>query len=140
MIHAEPAPDGTSTAPPEPGRDQEHPSESEPGGIAALGAGAIDMALGARQLYSVLVRTLYYCFRGRREKGALLLKRLELLLQLLDTENAADSLTKCGRERVRSDEVLVCSLRVLGKDTDLSIARNDWVRQGTVKPSICIIV
>ena len=73
------------------------------------------------------------------EKGALLLERLALLLQLLDTENAADSLTKCGRERVRSDEVLVCSLRVLGKDADLGIARNDWVRQGTVQPSVCII-
>jgi len=39
--------------------------------LAALGAAAIDLAAGARELYSVFVRTLYYVFRGRREPGAL---------------------------------------------------------------------
>lgn len=38
--------------------------------IADLGAGALDLLGGARELYSVFVRTLYYTFRGRREKGA----------------------------------------------------------------------
>jgi phospholipid/cholesterol/gamma-HCH transport system permease protein len=35
-----------------------------------LGAAGIDLFLGARDLYSVFVRTLYYVARGRREKGA----------------------------------------------------------------------
>lgn len=43
----------------------------EPGALAGLGAAALDLAHGGRELYSVFVRTLYYVFRGRREKGAL---------------------------------------------------------------------
>lgn len=43
----------------------------EPGVVATLGATVIDLILGGRELYSVFVRTLYYVFRGRREKGAL---------------------------------------------------------------------
>jgi phospholipid/cholesterol/gamma-HCH transport system permease protein len=35
-----------------------------------LGAAGIDLFYGARELYSVFVRTLYYSFRGRREPGA----------------------------------------------------------------------
>jgi phospholipid/cholesterol/gamma-HCH transport system permease protein len=35
-----------------------------------LGAAGIDLAYGARELYSVFVRTLYYSFRGKREPGA----------------------------------------------------------------------
>jgi hypothetical protein len=66
------------------------------------------------------------------EKSALLLERLELLLQLLDTEYAADPFAEGGRECVRSDEVLVCSLWVLGEDANLGIARNDRVGQDTV--------
>ncbi len=46
------------------------PLPSEPGAVAALGAAAIDLAVGGRELYSVFVRTLYYVFRGRKEKGA----------------------------------------------------------------------
>lgn len=40
------------------------------GMVADLGAAAIDLAQGGRELYGVFVRTLYYCFRGRREPGA----------------------------------------------------------------------
>jgi phospholipid/cholesterol/gamma-HCH transport system permease protein len=60
--------------------------ESEPieasfedlGWIGALGAAAIDLVIGGRELYSVFVRTLYYVFRGRREKGALLQQMYEM--------------------------------------------------------------
>jgi phospholipid/cholesterol/gamma-HCH transport system permease protein len=41
-----------------------------PSMVADLGAAAIDLFVGARGLYSVFVQTLYYVFRGRREKGA----------------------------------------------------------------------
>jgi phospholipid/cholesterol/gamma-HCH transport system permease protein len=44
----------------------------EPSMVADLGAAAIDFAAAGRDLYSVFVRTLYYVFRGRREKGALI--------------------------------------------------------------------
>lgn len=43
----------------------------ELGWVGHLGAAAIDLLLAGRELYSVFVRTLYYSFRGRREKGAL---------------------------------------------------------------------
>lgn len=41
------------------------------GAVGTLGAAIVDLMVGGRELYSVLVRTLYYVFRGRREKGAL---------------------------------------------------------------------
>ncbi|HSN99798.1 MAG TPA: ABC transporter permease [Candidatus Nanopelagicales bacterium] len=50
----------------------------EPGGVAALGAQAIHLFHEARDLYSVFVRTLYYCARGRREPGAVLLQMYEI--------------------------------------------------------------
>lgn len=40
------------------------------GAIAALGNAVIEQVKLARGLYSVFVHTLYYVFRGRREKGA----------------------------------------------------------------------
>jgi phospholipid/cholesterol/gamma-HCH transport system permease protein len=40
------------------------------GPLFDLGAAGIDLLLGGRELYSVFVRTLYYTFRGRRERGA----------------------------------------------------------------------
>lgn len=46
----------------------EAPEELGPVGL--LGAAAIDLAIGARDMYSVFVRTLYYTVRGKREKGA----------------------------------------------------------------------
>ncbi|MGH7282720.1 MAG: MlaE family ABC transporter permease [Polyangiaceae bacterium] len=54
--------------PAQPGQDARKPAR--PSWVADLGAAAIDLFLGARELYSVFVRTLYFTFRGKREKGA----------------------------------------------------------------------
>jgi phospholipid/cholesterol/gamma-HCH transport system permease protein len=43
---------------------------SRPGFVYELGAAGLDLFVGARELYSVFVRTLYYVVRGKREKGA----------------------------------------------------------------------
>jgi phospholipid/cholesterol/gamma-HCH transport system permease protein len=48
------------------------------GPVRDLGAAAIDLFLGARELYSVFVRTLYYVFRGRRDKGAVVRQMFEI--------------------------------------------------------------
>lgn len=48
-----------------------------PGMVASLGAAAIDLAFGARELYSVFVRTLYYTARGRRDQGAVVRQMYE---------------------------------------------------------------
>lgn len=45
------------------------PAPPEPGPIGQLGAAAVDLLIGGRELYSVFVRTLYYTARGRRDKG-----------------------------------------------------------------------
>ena len=50
----------------------------EPTGVAALGAGAIELARTAKELYSVLVRTLYYCVYGKREQGAVVQQMYEI--------------------------------------------------------------
>src|SRR5690606_29209127 len=50
----------------------------ELGPIGHLGAAAIDLLIGGRELYSVFVRTLYYTFRGRRERGALAQQMFEI--------------------------------------------------------------
>jgi len=50
----------------------------EPGMVAALGAEGISLFQTARELYSIFVRTLYYCFRGRREPGAVLEQMYEI--------------------------------------------------------------
>src|SRR5262249_46076369 len=42
----------------------------DPSVIAALGAGALNIIQIVKDIYSVFVRTLYYCARGRREPGA----------------------------------------------------------------------
>jgi phospholipid/cholesterol/gamma-HCH transport system permease protein len=52
--------------------------QQELGALGTLGAAAIDLLIGGRELYSVFVRTLYYTFRGRREKGALLQQMYEV--------------------------------------------------------------
>ncbi|EYF02446.1 MlaE family ABC transporter permease [Chondromyces apiculatus] len=49
-----------------------------PGGVAALGAEAIQLFQQASGLASVFVRTLYYCVNGRRERGAVLLQMYEI--------------------------------------------------------------
>lgn len=46
------------------------PTAPSPGLAGAVGAAAIRAAREAFELYSLFVRTLYYCFRGRREPGA----------------------------------------------------------------------
>lgn len=50
----------------------------EPTGVGILGARAIELARVAQELYSVFVRTLYYCVRGRREPGAVLHQMYEI--------------------------------------------------------------
>jgi phospholipid/cholesterol/gamma-HCH transport system permease protein len=56
--------------------------DAEPGvieeNLGALGGAFLDLIDGARGLYSVFVRTLYYVVRGRREKGATLLQMYEV--------------------------------------------------------------
>jgi phospholipid/cholesterol/gamma-HCH transport system permease protein len=42
------------------------------GFVESLGAAAIDLGIGGYEMYSVFVRTLYYIFKGRREKGAVM--------------------------------------------------------------------
>jgi len=54
------------------------PSPSPPGAVHDLGAAAIDLFLGARELYSVFVRTLYYVVRGRRDRGAVVRQMFEI--------------------------------------------------------------
>lgn len=51
---------------------------AELGLVGSLGAAAIDIYIGARDLYSVFVRTLYYIFRGKRERGAVLKQMYEI--------------------------------------------------------------
>jgi phospholipid/cholesterol/gamma-HCH transport system permease protein len=43
-----------------------------PSAVRDLGAAGIDLFIGGRELYRVFVQTLYFTFRGRREKGATL--------------------------------------------------------------------
>lgn len=45
---------------------------------ASVGGTALTLYASARELYSVFVRVLYYCFRGRREQGALLRQMYEM--------------------------------------------------------------
>jgi phospholipid/cholesterol/gamma-HCH transport system permease protein len=49
-----------------------------PGMVHDLGAAAVDLFLGGRELYSVFVRTLYYVFRGKRDKGAVVRQMFEI--------------------------------------------------------------
>ena len=51
---------------------------AEPSGVEALGAAVLDLAYGAREMYSVFVRTLYYSFRGKREPGAVVQQMYEI--------------------------------------------------------------
>lgn len=50
----------------------------EQSGVGVLGERAIEMYDEARELYSVFVRTLYYCVNGRTEKGALVAQMYEI--------------------------------------------------------------
>jgi phospholipid/cholesterol/gamma-HCH transport system permease protein len=53
-------------------------TEARRGPVGDLGAAGIDLWLGARELYSVFVRTLYYVVRGKREKGATIRQMYEI--------------------------------------------------------------
>jgi phospholipid/cholesterol/gamma-HCH transport system permease protein len=55
----------------------EDPREAQ-GLVASVGGAVIDLAIGARELYSVFVRALYYTFRGRRDKGAVAQQMYEM--------------------------------------------------------------
>jgi phospholipid/cholesterol/gamma-HCH transport system permease protein len=48
------------------------PRTREPGVIEAIGGTFYGLAKTAGELYSVFVRTLYYCWFGRRERGAVI--------------------------------------------------------------------
>jgi phospholipid/cholesterol/gamma-HCH transport system permease protein len=61
-----------------PGETAEHGAIPARGLLFDLGAAAIDLAYGARELYSVFVRTLYYSVRGRRERGAVVRQMFEI--------------------------------------------------------------
>jgi phospholipid/cholesterol/gamma-HCH transport system permease protein len=59
--------------------DQAEDEDKLETGIAAdLGAATFDLARGAWEMYSVFVRTLYYVFRGKREKGATVRQMYEM--------------------------------------------------------------
>ena len=69
----------TSLVHPEPGHaSDEVAPEEDLGLVGTLGAAAIDLVLGGRELYSVFVRALYYTFRGNREKGTTLKQMYEV--------------------------------------------------------------
>jgi phospholipid/cholesterol/gamma-HCH transport system permease protein len=46
--------------------------------VGDLGATGIDLFVGAREMYSVFVRTLYFSFRGKRDKGAVVQQMYEM--------------------------------------------------------------
>src|SRR6202789_2125225 len=49
-----------------------------PGAVHDLGAAAIDLLIGGRELYSVFVRTLYHVFRGQPDRGAVVRQMWEI--------------------------------------------------------------
>jgi phospholipid/cholesterol/gamma-HCH transport system permease protein len=53
-------------------------SPQPPGAVRDLGAAAIDLFVGGRELYSVFVRTLYYVVRGKRDKGSVVRQMYEI--------------------------------------------------------------
>lgn len=69
----------TTALPPRPSPAAQ-PDAPEPplGFVGHLGAAALDLFAGARELYSVFVRTLYYTFRGRRDQGAVARQMYEM--------------------------------------------------------------
>jgi phospholipid/cholesterol/gamma-HCH transport system permease protein len=72
------AADNTRHQHPGPATERLQHIPEEPSGVALVGAVAIELATTARELYSVFVRTLYYCARGRREEGAVLEQMYEI--------------------------------------------------------------
>ena len=54
------------------------PTRHEPGFVEAIGGTFYGLAKTAAELYSVFVRTLYYCWFGRREPGAVIAQMYEI--------------------------------------------------------------
>jgi phospholipid/cholesterol/gamma-HCH transport system permease protein len=50
----------------------------EPSGAGIVGARALELVHEGLELYSVFIRTLYYCARGRREEGATMRQMYEI--------------------------------------------------------------
>jgi len=69
---------GFSTMTARAGTADHDPEQQELGIVGQLGAAAIDLMIGGRELYSVFVRTLYYTFKGRRDKGAVAKQMYEM--------------------------------------------------------------
>ena len=53
-------------------------TRQEESGVAFVGARVLELVRVARELYSVLVRTLYYCVKGRKEPGAVVQQMYEI--------------------------------------------------------------
>lgn len=76
----------SATPPPAPGAPpreshtdlEPHPPPVDEGIVADIGAAVLDLLDGARGLYSVFVRVLYYSVYGQREKGALVQAMYEI--------------------------------------------------------------
>jgi phospholipid/cholesterol/gamma-HCH transport system permease protein len=70
----------SATAPPEsaPASELRDLAPEPVGFVATLGAGALDLLRVGRELYSIFVRTLYYCAYGRREPGAVTRQMYEI--------------------------------------------------------------
>ncbi len=58
--------------------DTTSPPVQDSGPVRDLGAAAIDLFIGGRELYSVFVRTLYYVVRGKRDRGAVVRQMFEI--------------------------------------------------------------
>ena len=59
--------------------DEDEAARAAPTGfVASVGAGGLELVRTAREIYSVFVRTLYYCVKGRREEGAVLQQMYEI--------------------------------------------------------------
>ena len=71
MSNANPAHSDSSV-----GHIEEQPEEL--GWVGQLGAAAIDLLIGGRELYSVFVRTLYYSVNGKKEKGSTIRQMYEI--------------------------------------------------------------
>src|SRR5262245_33249582 len=54
------------------------PPPPKPSAVGDLGASAIDLFVGARELYSVFVRALYYVVKGKRDKGVTVRQMYEM--------------------------------------------------------------
>ena len=58
--------------------DEEGAPPPPPTGVAAIGRAVLDLGSAGWQLYSVFVKTLYYCVRGVRQPGAIRQQMFEI--------------------------------------------------------------